>query len=80
MLTDAQRRQYEAEFTRRVSSARAVLQSFAGRALSRDQHDTLERIRTFLDQATNTKSRDLVTALQLARRADLLSQDLARAR
>jgi len=38
--------------------------------------ETLERIKTFIQQAEESKGKDLATALQLVRRADVLGQDL----
>jgi len=38
--------------------------------------ETRERIRIFIQQAESARDRDAATALQLARRADLLAQDL----
>jgi hypothetical protein len=40
------------------------------------QRETVERIQTFIQQAEESKGRDLATALQLVRRADVLGQDL----
>ena len=36
----------------------------------------MERIKTFIQQAEESKGRDLTTALELVRRADVLGQDL----
>jgi hypothetical protein len=76
MLTPAQRRQYEAGFAQSTRSAKAALSKTSGRILTPEQTQTAERIQTFLDQAEKSRPGDLGTALQLARRADLLAQDL----
>jgi hypothetical protein len=79
ILTDDRRRQYETDFSASVSRARTAVSRTNGRQLSTRQQETVERINTFLQQAEESKGKDLVTALQLARRADLLGQDLLRA-
>jgi len=76
ILTDDRRRQYEADFNRNVSDAQAALKQASTRTLTATQKQSVGRIRTFLQQADQAKSNDLVTAVQLARRADLLAQDL----
>jgi hypothetical protein len=59
----------------RVRKALAILQT---KKLTGDQRNTMERIRTFQMQAEQEHERDLVTAVNLARRADTLSADLLR--
>jgi hypothetical protein len=76
ILSDAERRQYEAEYTQSLSRARSALQQASGKSLSPTQRQTVERIRTFVQQAEESKGKDLATALQLVRRADVLGQDL----
>ena len=70
------RREYEALFAGRVSGAQAALSRASGRRLTPRQRETVQMIRTFLKQAEESKVKDLVTALELARRADLLGRDL----
>ncbi|MGD0497424.1 MAG: hypothetical protein ABSC23_03205 [Bryobacteraceae bacterium] len=76
VLSDDQRRQYDGDFARSVAQARAALRGTAGRTLTPAQRETVGRIQTFLQQAEESRAKDLVTALQLARRAELLAQDL----
>lgn len=76
LLTHDQRRQAEADFGASLRRARASLARAAGKNLTPVQRDTTERIRVFIGQAEAEKVRDISTALQLARRADLLGQDL----
>ena len=76
MLSPAQTRQAEADFQVSLQRAQTALSRASGRNLTPAQRDTLERIRVFISQAQGEKQRDLATALQLARRADLLGQDL----
>jgi hypothetical protein len=76
MFTPAQEREYNqtlAESFARVDSALARLE---GRQLTADQIRTADRIRTFRRQAEQAREQDLVTAVSLARRADLLAKDL----
>jgi len=52
------------------------LASIEGKNLTTEQKETLERIRTFKKQAEQVREQDLMTAVILARRADLLAKDL----
>ena len=52
------------------------MQQASGKSLTPAQRETVERIRTFIQQAEESKGRDLATAMQLVRRADVLGQDL----
>jgi hypothetical protein len=76
ILSDAERRQYEADYAQSLSRARSVLQQASGKSLTPTQKETVERIKVFIQQAEESKGRDLATALQLARRADVLGRDL----
>jgi type IV secretory pathway VirB10-like protein len=76
ILSDAERRQYEADYAQSLARARSALQQSSGKSLSPTQRETVERIKTFIQQAEELKGRDLATALQLVRRADVLGQDL----
>jgi hypothetical protein len=76
VLTEDRRRQFETDFSKSVAQARAALNQTSGRSLTGAQRQTVERIRTFLQQAEQAKKGDLATAVQLARRAELLAQDL----
>jgi type IV secretory pathway VirB10-like protein len=76
ILSDAERRQYEADYAQSLARARSALQQASGKSLSPAQRETVERIKTFIQQAEDSKGRDLATALQLVRRADVLGQDL----
>jgi hypothetical protein len=48
----------------------------AGKSLNGEQSEIADRIRTFEKQAEQAREQDLVTAVNLAKRADLLAQDL----
>lgn len=76
ILTDDRRKEYEAEFTGFVTGARAAVDRATGRRLTSVQRETVGRIRVFLQQAEALRAKDLATARELARRADLLGKDL----
>jgi hypothetical protein len=76
VLTEDRRRELETDFSRSVAQARAALNQTSGRTLKGVQRQTADRIKTFLQQADQAKKGDLATAVQLARRAELLAQDL----
>jgi hypothetical protein len=76
ILTDDRRRQYEIEFADSMNRAKDVVARANGRRLNLRQREAVQRIKTFLMQAEESKVKDLVTACSLAHRADLLGQDL----
>jgi len=78
ILTEDRRREYETQFTAFMAEARAAVNRATGRRLNSVQREMLGRIRVFLQQADSSRANDLPTALQLARRADLLGQDLVK--
>jgi hypothetical protein len=57
----------------RVNRALAIVE---GKNLTPDQKEIAERVRTFRKQAEQAREQDLLTAVSLARRADLLAKDL----
>ncbi|HYA17407.1 MAG TPA: hypothetical protein VEF06_08070 [Bryobacteraceae bacterium] len=77
ILTAAQRRQMQTEMADHLSRARDILTKASKVRLSSAQAETRERVRIFIQQAEDTRDRDPETALQLAKRADVLAQDLA---
>jgi hypothetical protein len=76
ILTEERRRQYENELAASVMRASGAVRKASGRSLNPRQKEAVERIQTFLEQAEKSKAQDLVTAWQLAHRADLLGADL----
>jgi type IV secretory pathway VirB10-like protein len=76
ILSDVERRQYEAEYAQSLARARSALQQASGKSLSPTQRETVERIKTVIQQAEESKGRNLATAFELVRRADVLGQDL----
>jgi hypothetical protein len=61
------------ETLERVNRALAIVE---GKNLTAGQKEIAERIRTFRKQAEQAREQDLLTAVSLARRADLLAKDL----
>jgi hypothetical protein len=76
ILSGAQRQQVETEMTGHLNRAREILTRAARATLNSAQVETRERVRTFIQQAESARARDPKTALELARRADVLAQDL----
>lgn len=67
-LTDA--------FDRSLLAARQNLSRISGAALTREQSETVNLVRSLVSRAERARQNDLLVATQLARRADLLSRDL----
>ncbi len=78
LLPPATNRQYLRELDQLLTSARATVARASRQPLNPAQRETLERMQSFVSQAAATRDNDPATALQLARRADLLGQDLLR--
>lgn len=68
------------DYTRRLEAAldhvKNALVIIEGKALDRQNKETADRIRSFVAQAEQARDQDLVSAVSLAERADLLSRDL----
>jgi hypothetical protein len=77
MLSADQRKKLDAGYQADLRAANAVLNSLSGRALTPAQTDSVNRARAFITQAKQYYTRDLTTAAELARRAKVLTQDLA---
>jgi hypothetical protein len=78
LLTEEQERQYRGELDQALRETSAILNSVARRRLTRDQRSLAERARSFAIQAEAQRSVDLLTARNLARRAQILSQEIQR--
>ncbi len=76
IFTAEQIREYNKDLDESLDRVRRALTSLTGRRLSQDDLITMERIRTFQKQAEEARRDDLVTAVQLAKRADALAKDL----
>lgn len=68
------------EYTKRLDSTaeriRATVAAIQTKTLSDEQKEIVGRIRSFLAQAEQAREQDLINAVTLAERADLLSRDL----
>jgi hypothetical protein len=78
IFTAEQLREYNRAVDESLDRVRRVLGRVAGRNLSPELTDIVSRIQTFQKQAEQAREQDLVTAVNLARRADLLAQDLVK--
>jgi len=76
ILTPQQQTELRRSYQQSAQFARQTLSQLSGRALSQDQADTANRVRSFLSQADEAQSKDPSAAAQLARRAELLARDL----
>jgi hypothetical protein len=76
IFTAAQLREYNQSLDQSLERVRRALTIAAGKNLNADQSEIVNRIRTFQRQAEQARDQDLVTAVNLARRADLLARDL----
>ena len=76
IITPAQQSEMNRTVDQSLGAARAALVRLRGRQLSSEQFETAARIRTFADQADQARKTDLRSAVQLARRAEVLARDL----
>jgi hypothetical protein len=77
MLSDDQRRDYEAHIHDSLDRARANLQKARNSKLTEAQQRMASQVETFIAQAEERRKTDLVSSRSLAERAELLSRDLA---
>jgi hypothetical protein len=76
MLTPEEQRENVKALDESLDRVNKYLLILEGKNLTADQKETAERIRTFRKQAEQAREQDLLTAVSLARRADLLAKDL----
>jgi len=76
ILTPEETRRNTQELDQHAESVKGILTKVKGRNLTPEQKDIAERVETYLSQAEQAREQDLVTAVNLARRADLLAKDL----
>jgi hypothetical protein len=76
IFTADQLRDYNRQIDESLDRVRKTLAAVAGKNLTAEQGEIADRIRTFQRQAEQAREQDLVTAVSLARRADLLATDL----
>lgn len=78
LLTPAEQRRYQGEVERYLRNAEAIVATASTRTLNSQQTDLVARIRAFAQQAREQREQDLMTARNLAQRADVLARDLQR--
>lgn len=78
IFTAEQLREYNRQVDESLASVRRLLGRVAGRNLNPELTQIVSQIQTFQKQAEQAREQDLVTAVNLARRADLLAQDLVK--
>lgn len=76
ILTPAQQQAYNEEIDRNIARAQRTVAALSGRRLNGEQQTYLDRIRTFVQQASEARKTDLFRARNLAERAGLLADDL----
>ena len=76
IYTAEQLREYNRAIDESLDRVRKTLAVVAGKNINAEQSEIADRIRTFQRQAEQAREQDLVTAVSLARRADLLAKDL----
>lgn len=76
ILTPAQQQAYNEEIDRNIARAQRTVSALSGRRLNGEQQTYLDRIRTFVLQASEARKTDLFRAKNLAERAGLLADDL----
>ncbi|MCE5307651.1 MAG: hypothetical protein LLG20_08405 [Acidobacteriales bacterium] len=76
MLSPEELREHVKNYDHSLRETQNMLAQIQKRTLTADQSQSAARIRTFLAQAEETRRSDLVAAVNLARRAELLARDL----
>lgn len=76
MLAPEELREHAVNIDRSLRECRAMLAQILKHKLTTDQSESVARIQTFLRQAEEARRSDLVAAVNLARRAELLAKDL----
>ncbi len=76
ILTPEEFRRNTQDLEKYTESVKSRLAKVVGKGLTPEQKDIAERVQTYLTQAEQAREQDLVTAVNLARRADLLAKDL----
>lgn len=78
LLSAEQQAAYNTAIDAALQRAEANLARLDPRRLRGSQRSNFQRVRSFIQQAQQTRASDLAVAKSLADRADLLAQDLAR--
>lgn len=78
ILSPEQRQAFNEAIDRNLARAQRSVEVLQGRRLNREQRTNLARVRTFIQQATESRKVDLPRAKNLAERAGVLADDLLR--
>jgi hypothetical protein len=76
MFTPEEFREYTRTLDDSLERVNRILTVVEGKNLTGDQKETVLRIRTLRKQAEQAREQDLLTAVSLAKRADLFAKDL----
>jgi hypothetical protein len=76
LLNDAERADLVRKCDQAIQRARTALTQLSSKTLSAEASESAERVRVFIQQAEQARTRDPQTALQLAQRAEVLARDL----
>lgn len=76
MFTAEEVREYTRTLDESLERVNQILSKVEAKTLTPEEKEIAERIRTFRKQAEQAREQDLLTAVSLARRADLLAKDL----
>jgi hypothetical protein len=76
ILTPQQIHDYNREIDDALNRVTEALKLAAKKNLGADQRDTVERMTAFQKQAVQAREEDLVTAVNYAKRADVLAKEL----
>jgi hypothetical protein len=77
MLTEEQRRAYDASVSDLIAKAVQNLARARSRRMNRHQRDMAARVEVFIVQSREVRNTDPAAAQSLAARAELLSRELA---
>lgn len=76
IFTPDQLRDYTRTLDESLDRVERSLDTLSKRNLNAEQRDRMEQIRDFMKQAREAQEQDLITAVNLAKRADVLAKDL----
>jgi len=76
MFTPEEQRENTRTLDESLERVNRALAKIEGRSLTQEQKKIAERIRTLRKQAEQAREQDLLTAVSLAKRADLFAKDL----
>ena len=76
LFTPDQQREYNRSLDESLERVKHALLIVSGKSLTAEQNEIANKIRTFQKQAEEAREQDLLTAVTLAKRADVLAQDL----